>query len=81
MEHLKMLGLLYYYMRFVRNILHKYNSRHFKIVSNFTRLTAREISIIRITISKYHSWYLCQRISLQIMLLHLAVVSGGVRVY
>ena len=37
----------------------------FKIVSNFTRLTAVKL---RITISKYHLWYLCQ-ISLQIMLL------------
>ena len=38
----------------------------FKIVSNFTPLT------VRITISKYHSWYLCQ-ISLQIMLLPILI--------
>ena len=38
---------------------------YFKIVSNFTLLTVREITY---NISKYHSWYLCQ-IPLQIMLL------------
>ena len=37
--HVKITNLLW-----VRDIWHKYHSRYFKIVSNFTRLTAREIT-------------------------------------
>ena len=47
----------------------KYHLWYFKIVSNFTRLTAREI-----TYKNYHSWYLCQ-ISLQIMLLPIRILK------
>ena len=51
---------------------HWYHSRCFKIVSNFTRLTAREIT--HQTISKYHSWYLRQ-ISLKNMLLPILILK------
>ena len=54
-------------------IFDKYHLWYFKIVSNFTRQTAREITF-GITISKYHSWYLCQ-ISLQIMLLSIQIIE------
>ena len=37
--------------RFVRDIWHKYHSWYFKIVSNFTRLTAREITYNNFEIS------------------------------
>ena len=36
---------------FVRDIRHKYHSWYFKIVSNFTRLTAREITYTNFEIS------------------------------
>ena len=36
---------------FVRDIWHKYHSSYFKIVSNFTRLTAREITYNNFEIS------------------------------
>ena len=36
---------------FVRDIYHKYHSRYFKIVSKFTRLTAREITYNNFEIS------------------------------
>ena len=36
---------------FVRDIWHKYHSWYFKIVSNFTRLTAREIAYNNFEIS------------------------------
>ena len=36
---------------FVRDICHKYHSRYFKIVSKFTRLTAREITYNNFEIS------------------------------
>ena len=36
---------------FVRDIWHKYHSRYFKIVSNFTRLTTREITYNNFEIS------------------------------
>ena len=50
---------------FEPDIWHKYHSWYFKIVWNFTRLTAREITYNNF---EHHSWYLCQ-ISLLIMLL------------
>ena len=55
-------------MIYTRYIGHKYHLWYFKVVSNFTLLTAREITYNNI-ISKYHSWYLCQT-WLQIMLLY-----------
>ena len=44
--HVKITNLLW-----VRDIWHKYHSRYFKIVSNFTRLTAREITYNNLEIS------------------------------
>ena len=38
---------------------------------------ARRLVKLRITISKYHSWYLCQ-ISLQIMLLPILIIGVSV---
>ena len=52
------------------DIWHKYHLRYFKIVSNFTCLTAREITYNNF---KNHLWYLCQ-ISLQIMLLPILTI-------
>ena len=54
----------------VRYIWHKYHLRYFKIVSNLTRLTAREITYNNFEISP---WHLCQ-ISLQIMLLPILIL-------
>ena len=51
-----MLYQLSYEAFWVRDIWHKYHLRYFKIVSNFTRLTAREITwnITRGIYAKYH---------------------------
>ena len=46
---------------FVCDIWHKYHSWHFKIASNFTRLTAHEITYNNN--SKYHLRYLCPNIT------------------
>ena len=37
--------------RFVPDIWHKYHSRHFKVVTNFTRLTARKVKYNNFEIS------------------------------
>ena len=46
---------------------------YFKVVSNFTCLTAREITYNNVEISCMHLWYLCQ-IWLQIMLLSILII-------